>query len=337
MTTTSSIADNRPFFPVIPRLGLGLAVAGAAAWGVRYLLQGTSTMWTDTARTFYVADPDLGFVPTTEAWMWLGLEGLGATAGVAVGIATMMWLAKRGGKLGKVASVLAVAGGVLGLGAPVLPTAAFVSGMPPEGALHILPQAEAGEMALKPGQGPSRLDVPAGEWVPSSAPDAHLVAAAITAGGETFDARFSGLEGSLTLVPDDVGRSTLTISVPAANVKTGVPLRDTHAKDYLLADTHPKIAVNAAGVKTRQASDGAVEWEGEVEVAMMGRTLKRPASGVVRSLDAGGRQRVGVDAGHAIIIEARFEIPIKDTELDAQSFDAPTIPLSARAVFTPKR
>ncbi len=328
-STPSSLARR------LPRIGLAFSVVGTAAWALRYALQGTATVWTDTARIFYVADPDLGYVPTTDAWTWLGLEGLGATAGVAVGIGVMMWLSGRGGRLGSVASVLAVAGAVLGLAAPALPVAAFLGGMPPEGAVHVLPQGGAAAVPIEAGRGPTRMALPGGAWVPAAAADAHLVAAAITAGGETFDARFTGLEGAISLVPEDLGRSTLSLSVAAVSVKTGVPLRDTHAKDYLLAKEHPRISVSAKDLATRTEPDGVVTWEGEVDVGIMGRTLRRPATGVVKALDAEGRKRLGIAAAHALIVEARFEIPIKDTELDAQSFDAESIPLSARAVFVP--
>jgi polyisoprenoid-binding protein YceI len=308
---------------------------------VRYALQGTPTVWTDTARTFYVEDPNLGFVPTTDAWMWLGLEGLGAIVGALAGVLVMRWLASRKGEgagFGRIAGVLASLGSVLLLAAPVLPVMAFVGGRPPAGAIAVLPSAD-GNAKVAGGGGAVTVDAPGGVYTPAPRNELHLVAAQITAGGEKFDARFTGLSGQLELDPKNLAASKAVLAVEAATVRTGVPLRDKHALDYLKATEFPTIRVRLEGVDAVAPTErpGDFTWSGTALADFMGRTLRRPANGRFRVLNATARTELGVDAPAAILVEATFPIAISETELDRQSFESDTIEITARAVLVPSR
>lgn len=339
-SSSPSSTSSPPRHRAIRNLGFGIGFVGAALWTVRYIVQGTQTVWTDNARTFYTKDSNLGFRPTDDAWAWLGLDGLGVIAAVIIGVAALRFLVSGKGETAgfrRVVGTLVTIGSVILFAAPVLPVIAFVSGMPPEGAIAVLPGAEAGP-AVVAGAGPVSVAAPGGRYVPAGDESLHLVAAQITAGGETFDARFSGLGGHLDLVPTDLAASKARISVAAGTVKTGVPLRDKHALEYLKGLEFKEIAVDITTISAvvSAPTPGEFSWSGEVDVAFMGRVLKRPASGRVRVLDPTARSELKISDATAILVEVTFVILIADTELDRPSFDSGEITITARSVLVPK-
>lgn len=329
------------------QVGVTLGVLGLALWGLRWLLQGGDVVWTDTGRSFWVPDPLQGWVETTDRWVWLGLEGLGAVFGVVVGTLAMLLAARKASNpiITKAATVASRLGAVVAMAAPILPVWAFLSGSPPAGAERLLPlhvaaqPAGQGGAAAAPGAvaGPvPGFEVSAGTWEVLGS-RANLLAARVAAGGETFDAKFSPLSGEVTLVPDELAKSRARFSVPATSVDTGVPLRNTHAQGYLSAETHKDIALTIESLATvgrgERAEVRAFTSEGRLD--FMGGSLRVPVTGTLTVLTEAERKELGVEAAQAILVTASFVLPVLETALDRSNFDTDTIPLTARLVIAP--
>src|SRR5262245_41270010 len=106
------------------RIGLVLGALGVAAWALRWLLQGGAGVWTDSARSFWVPDPTLGWVESERSWVWLGLDGLWITATIVFGTWVVQALAARlagRARLARVLRGLAVVGAGVAMLTPVLP------------------------------------------------------------------------------------------------------------------------------------------------------------------------------------------------------------------------
>jgi len=312
------------------------------AWAVRWLIQGGDVVYTDIARPFWVADPLQGWVETADRWVWLGLEGLGAVLGVVLGTLTMLFLARKVGNatVKKVATGASRLGAVVAMAAPVLPAWAFVSGMPPAGAERLLPLnvdtapvARAGE--AKP-EGVSGFVVPSGTWQVADS-KANLLAARVTAGGETFDGKFGPISGEVVLMAERLGESKATFSVPSASVDTGVELRNTHAQDYLDAESHKTISLVIAKLDsvTVGANEASRAFSTEGELTIMGKALKLPVTGTLVLLTAAERTELGVTATEAILVNASFVLPVLKTPLDRKNFDVDELPLTVRLVIAP--
>ncbi|PKN58818.1 MAG: hypothetical protein CVU56_03905 [Deltaproteobacteria bacterium HGW-Deltaproteobacteria-14] len=331
-------------------LPTGLALASAAATGLRYGLQGTGNIYTNTARAFYLEDPILGWSVAPERWVWLGLDALGAVVAVALGTLAAAWLTgalarrHRAGHIGRTWPKLALVafwlGAALCLATPVVPIAAFASGAPPAEALAHMPTAPAAPALPRtttatadPAAWP---DLPAGAWVVTPHGDANTVIAQIAAGEETFDARFGPVSGAITVDPTDLTRAHGEVTVPAASIDTGIALRSKHASDDLRVTEHPAIGLRFGGL-TRLARDGAgrFRFEGTAAFTLMGTTLDLPITGSVTRLTAAARAELGLEAAEAILIQARLEVPLARTPLGTKDFDKDTIAVSARFILAP--
>jgi polyisoprenoid-binding protein YceI len=322
------------------KVGVGLGALGLALWGLRWFLQGADTVYTDVARAFWVPGPGSIWVETTDRWVWLGLEGLGAVVAIVGGTAAMLWLAHRakGPAFKKVATALSRVGAVFAMVAPVLPAWAFISGFPPDGAERLLPLAAAptAPVAGAAPAGPvAALDLPVGAWTIADS-SANLLVARVKAGGETLDAKFAPLTGTVDLTADLVS-SKAGFKVPATSVETGVELRNSHAQGYLAADQHATIALTLARLDTVTAGPDAQtrSFTATGELAFMGKTLNLPVTGTLTVLDAKVRGELGVTAPHAILVNASFVLVVKSTALDPANFDTDQIPLTARLVLIP--
>ncbi len=252
--------------PRILGIGLGVGALGTGLWLARWLAQGESAMWTDLTRRFWVSDPDIGWIETTDRWVWLGLEGLLATVGVVVGTALLVLLARRARAHAGWRRVLllgATLGAVAACATPVLPLWAFLGGMPPDGALRLLPTA-ANPAAHAPPSPATRIDplpplpVPAGAWRVSDDARTNLLAVRTAAGDDTFDTTFGPLSGTATFDPANPAATQLRISVPAASLATGIALRDTHAQKFLEATQHAAIVVTLTALDPLIA--GGAAW-----------------------------------------------------------------------------
>jgi len=239
--------------------------------------------------------------------------------------------------LQKATAVASRIGAVVAMVAPVFPVWAFVSGMPPAGAERLLPLNVVEQVApSQPGDLALGFDVPAGSWrvVESKA---NLVAARVSAGKETFDAKFGPVTGEVALVPDGLVKSTASFGVSVTSVDTGVELRNSHAQDYMSAKDFPSIAlildkIDAVGPGNSEASRS---FSAVGSLTIMGKTLPVPLSGSLALLTAAERSELGVDAPHAILVNASFILPVLETPLDRSNFDVDQFPLTVRLVIAP--
>lgn len=333
-------------------IGIGLGMLGTGGWLVRWLMQGEGIFYTDIARPFWVPDATLGWVATTDRWVWLGLDGLGAVATawlgiVAMAIVVMRFKADRWPKINKIAKVLALVAASVALLGPIMPAWAFISGMPPEGARRLLPSVAAVEPAPAGTVAPARtvnpLPVPSGRWVVENVP-ATVVIARISAGGEEFDAKFTPTRGEITLDPVVLANTRGKLEVPAASIDTGVDMRNGHAAGYLEAEKHPTIGLTlvkiwdvreAAGAAEGAARSGAYSFAAMGDLSLMGKPLSVGLSGTLSVLDAAKRKELGVSAPEALLVTVSFKLAIADTTLNRKNFDADDITLTARLVLVP--
>ncbi|MEZ4403189.1 MAG: YceI family protein [Kofleriaceae bacterium] len=328
------MARNPLLFAIAPALALG---AGAARWAV----QGSGNLYTATHKRFYTPDPDLGWRVAKGGPLWLGLEVLGILAAITVGALAAAWLLRRWER--KRGAPVRWARGVLGVGGLVplvLPILAFASGLGPANGRETLP---AGATAAAPERGiEGSLPLPAGTYE-VVAHDGTAVTARLSAGKETFEARFgSGVTGTWQADPRDLTRPTsATISVDASVVDTGIDLRSEHARDkYLATATYPRITVSIDRlIAARQDGPAQIAFRAAATLTFLGETIPIEVTGNLRAPDAAGKGRLGLPADAAVIlVTAEFGITVAGTGLraSASSFDADAIPLTVSLVLVRK-
>lgn len=328
-------------------IGAAVGALGAALWLARWLAQGESAMWTDVARRFWVRDPALGWVETSERWVWLGLEGLLASVAVALGATLFVWLARRVRPttprvLAAVLTIGARVGVVAALATPALPLWALASGLPPEGAMRLVPTSDQPSPAPDPrSAAPPPLAVPAGAWHVVDDPRANLLAVRTAAGSDTFDTTFGPLEGTATFDPTNPGATRARISVAASSLTTGIELRDTHARKFIQATAHPVIAVTLDALDTPLgAGDSPNErrWSGRVTLSLMGADLARTAHGTITAIAAGAGDTTRTVLGDAtLLVQGSFELPVSATRLDPKDFDEDRLVVTVRFVLAATR
>lgn len=297
--------------PMLLKIPLLLGLTGLLAGILRFVMQGTSTVYTSFSRTFYVDDPALGWVSTDQAWVWVGLEVLVISALVVGGTFVMMVLSRRDARWAPWARKLAYVGAAVCLLTPIVPLYAFASGSPPDGARILLPDEPSAAVA-----GRGKLQVAPGRWEVVAGAK-HLVVASISAGQETFDGQFSDVSGHVT-VAEDLLASTVAISVDAGSIKTGVELRDKHAAADFKPKEHPRVSVELKGLKTL-SSDGA--FEALATITMAGQPVEVPVTGTLRLVE------------EQLVVDGKMEVELSKTPLDVTAFDKPTIGVTIRVIL----
>lgn len=325
------------------RVGLALGGLGLVLWGVRWLVQGGDTIYTDVARAFWVEGTRGVWIETAERWVWLGLEGLGAVVAIVVGTAAMLWLSGRVKKpvLAKATTALSRVGAVVAMLTPAMPAWAFISGLPPAGAERLMPLAPPPAAPTATGSNPGApaevvpFDLPTGAWALADT-RTNLLTARVSAGGETFDAKFGPLTGSVDLAADLVS-SKAGFTVPSTSVDTGIELRNSHAQGYLAADQHATIGLTIPRLaKVGPGGDPeSRNFETEGELSFMGKTLTVKVTGSLTRLSKDEMTGLGVSSAQALLVNASLTLPVKSTALDPKNFDTDQIPLSARLVLVP--
>lgn len=310
-----------------PALATALAI-------VRYLQQGSGNVYTDTSHGYYLPDPDLGWRFVEEGPIWLGFDAVGALMAVAVVVFVLgRWLSRTGAPSQGATIGLWVVG-VLPL---VVPIAALASGMPPEGARDDRPEATVeaptdGIQASLPGPA-------AGTFAVADDPQLATIVATVSAGGETFEARFGGLKGTWTGDPRDLGQPmSATITADPRTVDTGVELRSKHAGEYLEVESHDTLTLTLTGMDaTAAGDDGAVTFSGAGSLTFIGDTLDLPLTGTARTLDQDACKRLGLEASAALKITASLTLAIADTKLSAHAtdFSSDQIPIRVELVLVP--
>ncbi len=314
------------------------ALVALAAAGVRWLLQGSGNVYTATTKRFYVPDPDLGWRVADGGPVWIGLEAIAAIAAVAVGVAFVGWLLgrwerKRGRRLTPLRVGLWIAAAL-----PLaLPLWAFSSGFGPDQGKEQLP---VGATAAAPTTGiEGALELPAGRYevVPHAGTS---ITARVSAGKETFDARFGkGITGTWTADPADLTKpTTAELELDPTTVDTGIALRSQHAREeYLQAGKYPRIKLRIARlIAARQDGPALIAFRAEGAIDFLGETLTVEITGNLRAADAGARQRLGFAAGDAIaLVDADLALTVSGTRLrsDADSFDSDRIPIHVSLVL----
>lgn len=324
-----------PRTPFVIALGPALALV---AGGVRWALQGSGNLYTATAKRFYVPDPDFGWRESSSRPLWLGLEVLAILAAITVGALAVGWLIRRAEKKrGTPVRAARIGFGVAGILPIALPLFAFTTGLGPSGGRETLP---VGATAKAPTEGiEGKLALPAGAYAVK--PHAGTsITARVTAGKETFDARFaSGFEGAWTGDPSDLTRPfTATVSVDASSVDTGVAMRSSHARDeYLYVGKFPRIALTIDKlIAARQDGPAQVAFRAAASLAFMGETLPVEITGNLRAADADARTRLGVGDAPTLLVSADLAISVKGSGLrsSASSFDTDAIPITVSLVLT---
>jgi polyisoprenoid-binding protein YceI len=324
-----------PFAPVV------LPIAALIAALLRWQLQGSRNLYTAFAKRFYVPDPDLGWQISPRHPLWIGLELCAVIAALAAALAIAgWWIRRREARLGRRATALRGATWVVGAVPLALPILAFASGGGPPNAVDTLPAAtiqgiEAGIVGI--------IDAPAGRYEVVAHPGTSITAR-LSAGGETFDARFGAgiraIQGSWQGDPHDFTRPVVAeISVDAASVDTGNNLRSTHAREeYLLANKFPKIAVALDRViAANQAGAGAIRFRAHGTLSLIGKTHSIEVTGTMKKPDAAALARLHVAdlGGDVLLVQAEFPVVIKQTALakDAGDFDGEQIPIQVSLVM----
>ncbi len=317
------------FAPVV------LPLAALIAALVRWWLQGSGNVYTALDKRLYVPDPDLGWRIADHHPIWLGLEVCAVIAAIAVGIAIGGWFVGRiESKRPGLAKGLLAAAWILGALTLAVPIAAFASGGGIEGARDTLP--DSAQSAVAEGISGS-LELPGGRY-DVVVHSGTSITARVTAGGEAFDARFSGdIRGSFVANPGDL-REPMSgeASVAAASVDTGVRPRSNSARDeYLQAATYPRISfVLDKLLAARAEAEDRVAFRAMGRLELIGKTHVVEVTGTLGKPDDAALARLGL-SGAILLVQAEFSIIIKDTALapDAGDFDGDRIPIHVSLVL----
>ncbi|WP_428262883.1 YceI family protein [Haliangium sp.] len=315
------------------------AVAAVALFAgvARWLWQGSGNLYTAAEKRFYVPDPDFGWRVADNAPPWLGLDLLAGLFGLTLAlIAAALLIARRerarGARWTPPRAVLWVAGAL----ALTVPIWAFAGGMGPADGRESLP---SGDISAPTGTVEGTLaGLPAGTYqlVPA---DGSAITARVTAGGESFDTRFSGnLAGTLSFDPADLTAPiSARIRVDAASVDTGVSMRSKHARseDFLHAERYPEITFELNQLDSARQGDDPTQvvfWA-QGAVTLMDQRLPLAVTGTVRALDDDARSRLGLSAP-SLVIDAGTTLLISSTPLSPDDFDADEIPVRVTLIMT---
>lgn len=305
------------------------------AGGARWLLQGTGNLYTSTDQRFYVPDPDLGWRLAPQGMLWLGLDALAMIAAFAAALGVVALLIHRSERRREVShGKLRTALLAISLTPALIPIAGFAAGTPPASARATAP-AEAGVVgegieASLPAAPPGVYEVVAHRGT--------LIAATVKAGGDTFEARFAGApRGSWRGDPTDLSQPMSgEFFVAAGSVETGIEARDEHAADKLAASEHPELGFALTRITGATAGgERRVRFRGEGEVRIMGAAVAAEITGAVTELDADGRSRQGLDDAPALVVNASFEIDLRQTPVDTAggTFDETRVPIRVSLVL----
>ncbi len=315
------------FWPVL------LPLAAAALAVARWWAQGSGNLYSDPAKRFYVPHEDLGWRLISDGPLWLGLDAVAAIIGVAGVVAVAIWLLRRleqrrGRSFAARAVVWLVAAVPL-----AVPSVALFSGSRPSGGRDLLPQSE---LTVASGID-ARLPGVAGRYHLLDHPTVALVAR-ISAGGETFEARFaSRIAGYFSGDPSDLEQPmSARFTASAGAVDTGIELRSRHAREYLQTETYPEVVLNLDRLEgAEQVSAAELAFEAHGTLGFMGGAQPVQMQGTLRYLDAAARARLGINVKHALLLKATFTLDLEQTPIKADlgDFDSALIPVQARLLL----
>lgn len=283
-------------------------------------MQASNNVYTAFSKRFYVPDPDLGWRVSSQHPIWLGLDICAVLFGVGVGVVSIGLLIRRRERAREFhAWPLRALTWIVAASSALVPAAAFASGPGPLNARDTLPASAA--VIVEDGIA-GALDAPAGVYSIVQH-EGTAVTATLSAGGETFDARFGDVTGSWTGDPRNLNKAMHgDISVTAASVDTGVGERTKHARDgYLHADQFPRISLAVDRVlAVRPDGRDALAFRAAATVSLMGSSHEVQVTGTLTKLDASSRARLDV-TGDALFVKAEFKLPIRETALAPKAHD----------------
>jgi polyisoprenoid-binding protein YceI len=105
----------------------------------------------------------------------------------------------------------------------------------------------------------------------------HLVVSKVRGG-------FSGTSGTITIAEDPL-QSSVTASIPAETINTGVVDRDKHLRsaDFLDVDNHPTLEFRSTGIVTHKGNEFVVRGELTIRGVTREVDLRVELEGVARS------------------------------------------------------
>ncbi len=310
-------------------------VVALAAAGLRWLSQGSSNVYTDVDRRFYVPDEATGWASSETGAVWLGLDSLAVIAAFAVAAVAASWIIRRRESKrertwtsARYALWPAVAMTLL------VPAWAVASGGRPSGGKDFLPAG----LAQAPADGINgRIEgAPKGTYR-VVANGKSVVAVRLHAGGEEFEARFAGgLKGSWRGNPGDLTQPmSAEIEVAANSVDTGISKRSEHATEFLKVGKHPKVKFSLGNIAAAEADDrGRIRFAAKGSLQLMGATTTVKVTGLMWSPKGAALTRLGM-TGPTLVISAGFSFDMNDTPLnsDMDSFDRSTAPVAVTLVL----
>lgn len=310
-----------------PAVLIAVAITASVA---RWLIQGSHNLYTAVDKRFWVPDPDLQWRISTQHPVWLGLEIIAVMLGLALGILVAGLIVRRHPRLRR---VVMVGAWVVAAACVAVPIIAFASG---PGPLHGEDNRPESMTAAVEAGIAGKLDAPAGSYAVVKH-EGTAVIAHLSAGGESFDARFGEVTGSWQGDPHDLSvASHGTISVAAASVDTGVGERSKHAREkYLYVDKYPQISVAIERVEAvRQSAPGKVAFRATGTARLMDKTHVVEITGTLATQDAAALQRLGL-TGDVLLVQADFSLVIAQTALapDAHDFDGERFPIHVSLVL----
>ena len=322
--TTASIF--RPMLPGSGRL-IALAVFGMLLSVVVWVWQPGAPIYTDPGKVFYVPDPDLEWKLVEAGRFSLGADLLAfcfLCFAISGALSQIDKTAVR-----RFAWTLAACAGL-----PAYTTIVF--GQFPEGARLDAP----GGLVIAPEGIEGGLEgFYASVWV--SAEAGRGVVAKVPAGGEAFETRFDlSTPAELRGDPSNLRQPIkLRVEAASASADTGVDARSKSARQYLQAEDFPAIAFTLEELSgARVVEPTKVEFAAAGTLDFMGKAHETPLTGTLKSLDAAARQRLGVEAEMAFLVQTQFSLLIEQTALKAKasSFDGEAIEIHVELVFIPK-
>lgn len=319
-----------PFAPAV------VAIVALALSALRWRLQASNNVYTALSKRFYVPDSDLGWRISTEHPIWLGLDACALLFAACSGVVLLsIWIRRRERRSQIRAPRLRATSWAIAAVAALLPLATFASGSGPLDGRDTLP-ASAAVMVEEGIQG--AVDAPDGVYDVVRHEGTSLTVT-LSAGGETFDARFENVLGTWRGSPRNLEKPMLgDISVMAGSIDTGVHERTKHAREkYLRAEQFPEISLRIERVAAVRATGrNQVVFRAPATVVLMGRSHLVQVTGTLQKLDSPALARLGL-SGDVLLVRANFKLPILETALASKAHDFATaayLPVHASLVMS---
>ena len=114
----------------------------------------------------------------------------------------------------------------------------------------------------------------------------------------TVRGSFSAFEGSVDFNAEDVGESTVSVTIDAASIDTGVADRDAHLRsgDFFDVEQFPQITFRSTRVEGSLAAGGSFKIHGDLTIRGETRSVELDASFDGTGTDPWGGTRAGFTA-----------------------------------------